>query len=366
MCDDLRYVIECKGEMWSWFSELIGPVGGSASEIRGKALWSSLASLAYCYRDSFEQLRTVPLSLTQGDIRANVEWLATAEMDSLQGGVSRSMRMCLEMGVEASVLVDTSRLARESPCCTNLVEQGHGSRAATLKAHSQFGTRSLQARALFSDLPGGRLVERLDGEIAKKTKAISGPRYTAQLAYLKYLQTNPYGERPDGMDAMTWSRRRMAKHRGKFASLPWAEQIEFQTEADLIDAQRRHVWQQELGDFKERRSLVRSQLQEGLRDAVARPNLVSSHRLGDEDLQRCADVVASIRSSMTLEDMREELLQSVEEPSQDLLDDLKERSTILAVRWHRPLRGIASTSTAPPCIKLMMSMGASRIQFICL
>ena len=98
-------------------------------------------------RDSFERIQRLPFSLAQGDLRANLEELSQTDYADLVDEFSKSMRMSLEMGVELHVLEEVLHLCREAPCCTNLVEQGHGSGASTLKSHSQLGTRSLQVRS---------------------------------------------------------------------------------------------------------------------------------------------------------------------------------------------------------------------------
>ena len=145
------------------------------------------------------------------------------------------MRLCLEMGVEQRVLEDVLELCREASCCTNLVEQGHGSGAATLQAHAQFGIRSLQVRsgihqcrALFSKPAGELLVEQLDCAIGRATKKLDGPRYSAKHAFLTYLQIDPDREKPHDMDAKAWSKTCMASHRAKFDALAWEQQMEFQ------------------------------------------------------------------------------------------------------------------------------------------
>ncbi len=174
-----------------------------------------------------------------------------------------------------------------------LVEQGHGSGASTLKSHSQFGTRSLQVRssihqcrALFSSLPTERLTDQLDVAIATKVRAIKWTWHSPIHAFLLFLQRDPYHERTDGMDPVEWTRACVAVHRDKFAQLPWAQKMEFQAEADITDMQRRRLWQDDLGKLQDRKSSSLHQLEEELDEASSTPSLVSSHRLGPDDLHR--------------------------------------------------------------------------------
>ena len=225
MCDDHRYVTDAKPQMWEWLSGIAGFSGDAESDLRGQAIWSSLASLAYSFRDSFERLQRLPLSLTQGDLRANLEELSQTDDADLVDEFSKSMRMSLEMGVELHVPEEVLHLCREAPCCTNLVEQGHGSGASTLKSHSQFGTRSLQVRssihqcrALFSSLPTERLIDQLDDAIAAKARAINGPRNSPIHAFLLFLHSDTCHERTNGMTPVEWIRACIAVHRDKLTS----------------------------------------------------------------------------------------------------------------------------------------------------
>lgn len=176
------------------------------------------------------------------------------------------------------------KLCREAPCCTNLVGQGHGSGAATLKAHSQFGARSLQARAsihqcrgLFSKPSFEKLVGRLDEQIAKTRHRIIGARYSATQAFMLFLQRDPYKERPEGVLAADWARRCLVEHRAKFDQLSWEQKLEFQAEADVIDFQRRQLWQGELRSLLDRKSVALRQLA-GDRSLMA--SRISSQRTG--------------------------------------------------------------------------------------
>ena len=112
------------------------------------------------------------------------------------------------------------------------------------------------------------------------------------------------------MDPVAWARRCMQEHAKKFTELPWASKMEFHVEAELLDVHRQRRWLVALREREERRSRLRRQLEDDLDDVAAKPSLVSSHRLDADDLGRCAEVVASLRSTMTLTEMRRELLQS--------------------------------------------------------
>ena len=161
MCDCSKLVVAARPAIWQWLSEIANVPVDAEPDLRTQAIWSSHAALAYGYHEAFERLERLPLKLTQGDPRQNLDELADVDYASLSDKFSKSMRACIELGVSLAVLADVLLLSRETPCATNLVEQGHGSGAATLKAHSQFGVRSLQVRtaihqcrALFSQPPG--------------------------------------------------------------------------------------------------------------------------------------------------------------------------------------------------------------------
>lgn len=280
----------------------------------------------------------------------NLKALSEMDYTDLADDFSNNLRMCIELGVDMSVLVGVLQLCREAPCCTNLVEQGHGSGAATLKAHSQFGTRSLQARAsihqcrgLFSKSSLEQTTGRLEEQMVKKRKSLRGARYSAQQAFFSFLQRDPFHERPEGMEATEWARRCLIEHRAKFKQLSWEQKMEFKAEADIIDMQRRRMWQDELQHLQERRALVLRQLEEDKEELAGKPNLVTVHRLDAEALRRCADTVDTFRSESTLAGMREELLQSAEAPDNAMLDFLRERAGL----FEKP------TPSPPDCIHIV-------------
>ena len=109
--------------------------------------------------------------------------------------------------------------------------------------------------------------------------------------------------------------------------------MELQAEADCIDVQRRRLWQDGLGKLQDRRSSALHRLEEDMDETSSAPSLVSSHRLGPDDIHRCADFVDSVRSSQTLVGMREQLLQSAEEADKGMQDLLRQ----LATGFEKPL-----------------------------
>ena len=343
MCSDLRYVLDVPAPMWQWLSDVASGCSVGENDVRRESVWSSLATLAYSFRDSFEQLRRLPLSLTQGNLRANVECLSHVEFCTLKDEFSQTMRMCIELGVDFSVLEDVLNLAREAPCCTNLVEQGHGSAAATLKSHSQLGSRSVQiraalhqSRALFSELPTHRILKRVGDAITEIMRQLGGRRRQARSAFFQFLLRDARGERPSDMDPVAWARRCVQEHATKFTELPWASTMELHVEAKLMDVHRQRRWLVALRELEERRSRLLRQLEDDLDDVAAKPNLVSSHRLDADDLGRCAEVVASLRSTMTLTEMRGELLQSPVALGQSDLGVLAQLSTFVDAPSEKP------------------------------
>ena len=98
MCEDLRSVVDIPSEIWERLVEVVPCRDGLVADLRSRAVWSSLATMAYVYKDSFEQLRSLPLSLTQGDLRANLLSLAEVGFETLHDDFSNNLRLCMESG----------------------------------------------------------------------------------------------------------------------------------------------------------------------------------------------------------------------------------------------------------------------------
>ena len=178
-CDDLwqsmvsehQFFQQIPVQMWRWLVELV-PGGLEFSHLQSGAVLGGLRSLGYNFRDSFADLRHHPLSLTQGDLAQNIEDLMAMRFADITDDVARSVRLALESSVPKQHMIDLLTLVRQTPCATNLVEQGHGSGAHIMKAHSLYGATTLQARssihqtrAAFGQTDVAKALQRMDADI---------------------------------------------------------------------------------------------------------------------------------------------------------------------------------------------------------
>ena len=334
--DDLNLVLEIRTQVWEWFAELLGD-GYSAQDLRGDAVWSSLTTLAYMYKDSFDELQHLPLRLTQGSLEDNVEWVRTVDKSELAEDFALTMREAMDLGVAPRVWVQILKLARDMPCSTNLVEQGHGSAAAALSQRVTSVTLAVQVRSsvhqcrgCFQENEEDAISEHFGNLIAAKKKQLEGNRFSPQAAFLKYFLQDPDGERPPGLTDQQWSRCAFARHQQRFRALPWQRKQEFEAEADARQLAKKRVLAQEIEELRAAKSAaLRSvRFNDSMEQGI--PNLASSHSLSQEDLRRCQDVMEQVRENRGLESIREGFLKSAMPLDEALVKVMKNTPALFA------------------------------------
>ena len=175
MVSELEYLHELPAYVWDRLGKLVGPTCESF-ELQHLLLRSSHISCGYIYADIYEQLTYYPLCLTQGNIEDNLR-----ELDAFQGDIAdemtRNLKKCLGLGLPSlSPWVRPLLLLKDTPCSTNLVEEGHSSGACNLKQHDQFGERSLRARAMVHQCRALVGTSESDKRLEKLSKAVESLR----------------------------------------------------------------------------------------------------------------------------------------------------------------------------------------------
>ena len=87
--EDADFVLQIPVPMWGWVAEVCGGAYEEGQSFRGKVVWSILATMGYLHWDAFDQLSYPPLSLTQGDLHANVEKIEVTPFEQLDDEVSQ-------------------------------------------------------------------------------------------------------------------------------------------------------------------------------------------------------------------------------------------------------------------------------------
>jgi len=358
MKDDATSIFNMPTPLWGWCSELCGGSFEEGINFRGKVVWSSLATMAYIHWDSFDQLQYRPLCWTQGDLTENVNRIETAEWQDINDDFTQGMKTSMELGVPKSHMVDTLKLARESPAATNLVEQGHGSGAMTMKAHAQYGQRMLQARqsihqgrAFFGGNPAEQKISRVDAQMAETRNKLRAPSLTGEHAFLRYLQSDPHLERLPGMTDLEWQQWCIGAYRGKYRELDCDMQLKFEADAIPLNARRNADLRESLQKMEDKREDMLTECRRDHAspgDAMPMPNLTSAHALDADAIKRFADKYEELKNRMTVRELREDFDGSALAPPSAVVQQLE------TLGGRRPLHA------KPMWLKLVVN---NRMQF---
>ncbi len=129
----LRIIAEMPEEVWSRVASMLDR---SMHSFRHAVMLSACIAYGYLVRDVFTHVWTEPLSLTQGDIEANVAGLAI-RMEPIRDERVQRMKNLLDAGTAQGALVEGLRLLRDVPGSTALVEEGHASGSILMKNHER-------------------------------------------------------------------------------------------------------------------------------------------------------------------------------------------------------------------------------------
>ena len=133
--------------VWRAVSDLLAIPQFGPRELRSDVLDSMRQTLSYLDKHWYAQLRAGPLSLTQGDIWANMAALSRQEPPECP--VMLKLHMCSTFF--RADLGCALRLLQDMPCSVQLVEQGHAAGAFTRRSHLLIGEAALAHRAFLSE-----------------------------------------------------------------------------------------------------------------------------------------------------------------------------------------------------------------------
>ena len=80
--------------------------------------------------------------MLQGDIRQNLENLFRRDFRKVTDPLERNLIELHDLGVTIEYLIRCLELLRDTPCSTNMVEQGHGSGAVLMRGHQLYEERT--------------------------------------------------------------------------------------------------------------------------------------------------------------------------------------------------------------------------------
>lgn len=142
------YVSSLPSAVWSALAVAIGEQGYDGQQLRDDTVSSMRVAIAYVDRNLYAPLRQYPLSLTQGDISANLKEFAAQDPANLDL-VSKKIHCCMQF-VPAQVY-HALRLLADTAWGISLVEKGHAAGAFVKRHHRTLGQAQLELRAFVND-----------------------------------------------------------------------------------------------------------------------------------------------------------------------------------------------------------------------
>ena len=108
----------------------------TSEALRHETFKAMMIMFCWWWREVMYEVERLPLKLTQGDIKRNVDELASGVFDAelVDEPVARRWRGCLQLG-SARALVVLLTLLLNAPMSTAIVEQAHASSAVLMRQH---------------------------------------------------------------------------------------------------------------------------------------------------------------------------------------------------------------------------------------
>ena len=285
MREEFAYLMALPMHVWERLSSVVGP-SASAESLRSDVLRAASTCMGYAHREVFGQLESYPQKLTQGDISSRLEELASA--GEVVDFLARQVQTLLKVGFPRNQLTDALRVAREAPCSTNMVEQLHGSGAAIMRVHKEYGERSLrmrqalhQCKRLIDLDPTERGLKRLRDELAKLQTAPE-PRIHGRHAFVRSLSRDASAseEPQDRWDKCTDVFR---EHGRLYAAIPKEERSRFEDMAKKMTLAKKQAIKDRIEEIGCELELALSQ-QENEKRVIGVPNHMKSCKFTEREM----------------------------------------------------------------------------------
>ena len=112
------------------------------------AMRDSFISMGYRWLHLYRQRLFCPLSLTHGELVANIDTPVLRPEDGLEDAVARFRRAIVAHGMYTNAAIRSLLLPRTVLCTTNIIERHHGAGACSMKLRDRIGEVQLRARSL--------------------------------------------------------------------------------------------------------------------------------------------------------------------------------------------------------------------------
>eukprot|EP00975_Prorocentrum_lima_P060180 12621052-Prorocentrum_lima.AAC.1 len=143
MSEELRWLVTLEGHIWHALGRVAGLPPG---ELASRCIAAGHTSYHFFWRRVLEPASTLPWSLCRGSVEENLRVLKGQPEPS--DPVSSQLWHLLQVGFPMQQLVATIVLLGEVSWTTLPAEQQHASLARLKKWHSEYGAKTLVARAM--------------------------------------------------------------------------------------------------------------------------------------------------------------------------------------------------------------------------
>jgi hypothetical protein len=143
--DELKYLSELPRAFWEDLSGVLRQ--GSWSRFRHNVVSAAHTSVAYLSWRCVDVAMSLPWSLCNGDIRANLLALKNMELPPTADRTTLKIQCLLKLGVQIEEVIDGVKVMGEAPWTSKGVEEQHGSIAVLHKYHPDLSSSSLAVRA---------------------------------------------------------------------------------------------------------------------------------------------------------------------------------------------------------------------------
>jgi hypothetical protein len=136
-------------DVWDLVAALAVHEGFDGRALKDMVLHAMHTSLAYVEENALGQIKRLPLSLTQGDVNANVEEFAANPLPASADTNARKKCLCAKL--DAPMVVRQLLLLLDAPMSTQLCEKSHAAGATLKRFHQRLGPETAQLRSTLAD-----------------------------------------------------------------------------------------------------------------------------------------------------------------------------------------------------------------------
>ena len=232
---EVGWVCNLSDGVYARFASAIGQ--GSPQLLRTQCFEAANTTAGFIDIRIFRVARSLPRSLCQGDIEANLTFLHASPKP--EEYTSEKIWSLLQLGFSRRKLVEAVQLFRDAAWSTAVVEQAHGSLAAVRRVHSEYGVDMLCLRCMVHVTRALFFEPRVDPTVGNPQKALVrlGKRrpetVTGRHMYLQNAMAEIKEVAMDKEERQRLGKAVRQEHGAKFAALPLPARMVYEDRARL-------------------------------------------------------------------------------------------------------------------------------------